>query len=99
MRIQWGTSLYEVHQEETRFLETTKLTESNRLIAPMPGRVISVMVHQGEVVAAGQPLLILEAMKMEHTIQAPYAGIVDHLPFASGDFCEEGIELVRLRQE
>jgi 3-methylcrotonyl-CoA carboxylase alpha subunit len=68
-----------------------------RLTSPMPGRVTSVLVTLHEAVEANQPLLILEAMKMEHTIRAPHNGIVDYLPFGSGDVVEEGIELVRLR--
>lgn len=67
------------------------------LTSPMPGRVVSVMVTINESVEMGQPLVILEAMKMEHTIRAPHNGIVDFLPFSSGDFCEEGVELIRLR--
>jgi 3-methylcrotonyl-CoA carboxylase alpha subunit len=50
-----------------------------------------------EPVVAGQALMIIEAMKMEHTIRAPHEGIVDDLPFLAGDFCEEGVELVLLR--
>jgi 3-methylcrotonyl-CoA carboxylase alpha subunit len=71
-------------------------TGPSHLMAPMPGRVVSVLVKKNEAVEAGQPLLILEAMKMEHTICAPYAGLVEALPFARGDFCDEGVELVCL---
>lgn len=74
-----------------------KISGPAHLMSPMPGRVISVLVAMGEAVVVGQPLLILEAMKMEHTIRAPHAGVVDYLPFASGDFCEEGVELARLK--
>lgn len=67
------------------------------LTSPMPGRIVSVMVALNEMVEAGQPLVVLEAMKMEHTIRAPHNGIVDLLPFSSGDFCDEGVELIRLK--
>lgn len=71
-------------------------TQSN-LSAPMPGRVISVMAAAGQEVDMGAPLLILEAMKMEHTIRAPYKGIVEQVFFNSGDFVEEGMELAKVR--
>lgn len=66
------------------------------LNAPMPGRVITVMVTDGQDVEAGAPLLVLEAMKMEHTIRAPFKGRVERVLFATGDFVEEGVELARM---
>lgn len=55
------------------------------LRAPMPGRVLAVLVQSGQVVDEGQPLLKLEAMKMEHTIRAAAAGVVEAVYFAAGD--------------
>jgi acetyl-CoA/propionyl-CoA carboxylase, biotin carboxylase, biotin carboxyl carrier protein len=52
--------------------------------SPMPGTVLSVRVNAGEVVTAGQPLAVIEAMKMEHTVTAPLAGIVAELPVKAG---------------
>lgn len=66
------------------------------LNAPMPGRVIRVMVQAGEEVDRGCPLLIIEAMKMEHTIRAPYKGTVESIHCDSGDFVEEGVALARM---
>ena len=66
------------------------------LSAPMPGRIISVLANQGETVDAGTPLLILEAMKMEHTIRAPHNGVIEEIMFKTGDFVSEGEELVKL---
>ncbi len=66
------------------------------LSAPMPGRIISVLANQGETVDAGTPLIILEAMKMEHTIRAPHDGIIEEIMFKTGDFVSEGEELVKL---
>ncbi len=93
-----GDKLYRLKQVTGNSTGPSKVDSAAHLMAPMPGRVVSVLVTLGETVEAGQPLMILEAMKMEHTIRAPHAGIVDGLPFASGDFCEEGVELVRLRR-
>ncbi|MDE2362037.1 MAG: acetyl/propionyl/methylcrotonyl-CoA carboxylase subunit alpha [Hyphomicrobiales bacterium] len=64
------------------------------LLAPMPGKVIALLVEPGASVERGQPLLILEAMKMEHTITAPSAGLVKAHRFAVGDQVGDGAELV-----
>ena len=66
------------------------------LTAPMSGLVVAVMVKPGETVAKGAPLMILEAMKMEHTIAAPGAGTVKAVNFAAGDRVKEGADLVDL---
>ncbi|MFM2045489.1 MAG: methylcrotonoyl-CoA carboxylase subunit alpha [Pseudomonadota bacterium] len=67
---------------------------AGRLTAPMPGKVIAVHVADGAVVEKGQPLLVLEAMKMEHTIKAPAAGTVTKVRFQVGDQVPDGAELV-----
>jgi 3-methylcrotonyl-CoA carboxylase alpha subunit len=69
---------------------------SGSLAAPMPGRIVQVMSRPGEAVKKGQPLLILEAMKMEHTITAPTDGVVREIHFAAGEQVVEGAELVTL---
>ncbi|MDH4093548.1 MAG: acetyl/propionyl/methylcrotonyl-CoA carboxylase subunit alpha [Betaproteobacteria bacterium] len=66
------------------------------LAAPMPGKVIAVMVKRGDKVQKGAPLLILEAMKMEHTIFAPGDGEVKEIHYAAGEQVAEGAELLRL---
>jgi 3-methylcrotonyl-CoA carboxylase alpha subunit len=67
-----------------------------RLTSPMPGRVIRLLVEAGSKVRRGEPLLIIEAMKMEHTIAAPADGIVTAVGCAVGDLVEEGAELITL---
>jgi 3-methylcrotonyl-CoA carboxylase alpha subunit len=66
------------------------------LAAPMPGKVIAVLVKRGDRVHKGAPLLILEAMKMEHTIFAPGDGEVKEIHYAAGEQVAEGAELLRL---
>ena len=66
------------------------------LTAPMPGRVVSVLVEPGQSVRAGQAVLVLEAMKMEHTLIAPADGTVEEVRFAPGDLVDEATELVVL---
>ena len=70
--------------------------EGGRLSAPMPGKLVSFAVKVGDSVAAGQPLAVMEAMKMEHSIAAPYAGRVEELLYAAGDQVGDGAELLRL---
>jgi len=69
---------------------------SGSLAAPMPGRVIKLFVETGAKVKKGQPLLILEAMKMEHTITAPADGTVKEIHYAAGEQVLEGAELIRV---
>ena len=71
--------------------------EGGRLTAPMPGKVVSFAVKAGDKVKAGQPLAVMEAMKMEHTIAAPHDGTVAELLYAPGDQVTEGAELLKLQ--
>jgi len=70
--------------------------EGGRLTAPMPGKVIALLAKAGEAVKKGQALAVMEAMKMEHTINAPCDGTVAELLYAVGDQVLEGEELLRL---
>ncbi|MFG1906958.1 biotin carboxylase N-terminal domain-containing protein [Kribbella sp. NPDC048928] len=76
-----------------RFTDPAQLVAAGSLVAPMPGTVIRVGVAVGDVVKQGQPLLWLEAMKMEHTIAAPADGVVDELKVAAGEQVEVGAVL------
>ena len=70
--------------------------EGGRLTAPMPGKVVSFAVKAGDIVTKGQPLAVMDAMKMEHTIAAPMDGVVAELLYAPGDQVVEGAELLKL---
>ena len=70
--------------------------EAGRLSAPMPGKVVSFAVKVGDLVQKGQPLAVMEAMKMEHTIAAPADGVVQELLYVPGEQVAEGAELLRL---
>ncbi len=66
------------------------------LVAPMPGKVVAVMVRPGAEVKKGAPLLVLEAMKMEHTVISPRDGRVAEVRFEAGAMVSEGAQLVVL---
>ncbi|MCT8001702.1 acetyl/propionyl/methylcrotonyl-CoA carboxylase subunit alpha [Sphingomonas sanguinis] len=69
------------------------------ILSPMPGRIIAVAVTEGQTVSVGQPLVTLEAMKMEHVLTAPFDGIVTDLKAQTGGQVAEGIALVRIVAE
>ena len=71
-------------------------SEGGRLTAPMPGKILSFLVKAGDNVTKGQPLAVMEAMKMEHTIAAPSDGVVEELMYAPGDQVTEGSELLKI---
>ncbi|MBI3528900.1 MAG: acetyl/propionyl/methylcrotonyl-CoA carboxylase subunit alpha [Betaproteobacteria bacterium] len=72
---------------------------SGRLVSPLPGSVIQVLVDSGEIVAKGQALMIIEAMKMEHTISAPKRGTVGQIYFSKGEQVAEGAQLLEFEPE
>jgi len=69
------------------------------ILSPMPGRIIAVAVTEGQAVNAGQPLVTLEAMKMEHVLTAPFDGVVTDLKAETGGQVAEGVALVRIVAE
>jgi len=72
--------------------------EGGRLTAPMPGKIVALLVGAGDAVEKGSALLIMEAMKMEHTIAAPHNGVVEELLYAVGDQVAEGAQLLSFKQ-
>ena len=68
--------------------------EGGRLTAPMPGKVVAVLATKGQSVKKGDALVIMEAMKMEHTIAAPSDGVVEELLYQVGDQVSDGAPLI-----
>ncbi len=64
----------------------------------MPGRIVQLLVAMGDRVRRGQPMIVVEAMKMEHTIAAPRDGAVVAVHYRPGDLVEEGAELIALAE-
>ena len=73
---------------------STRRSTAQRLVAPMPGKLHSVHVGVGDLVRAGQVLMVLEAMKMEHAISAPREGVVERVCYAEDAQVAEGAELL-----
>src|SRR6201999_3893838 len=81
---------------QPRFPEPGSAVEKGSLVAPMPGNVIRLGAAVGDTVTAGQPLIWLEAMKMEHTITAPTGGVLAELNVDTGQQVEVGAVLARV---
>ncbi len=96
------TLLHEGHYEELTYLDPLAYENAGdetdgKLTAPMPGKVVAVRVQLGDSVKKGQPLVIVEAMKMEHTIISPADGIVEKIHAGVGDQVHEKYELISLK--
>ncbi len=91
-----GNTHQELLIDDPRTQEFTASAASGGLTTPLPGVVSAVTVQQGQAVTAGEVLMVIEAMKMEHSITAPYDGVVQTIHFARGDRVPEGSELLEL---
>jgi biotin carboxyl carrier protein len=85
--------------EVPRFGDPERMTPAGSLLAPMPGLVLRVFAEVGAAVVAGQPLLVLEAMKMEQTVSAPADGVVAELHAKAGDQVSTGQVLAVVEAE
>jgi propionyl-CoA carboxylase alpha chain len=85
--------------EVDRFPPPRPPAEPGSLLAPMPGTVIRVAVSPGERIAAGAPVVVIEAMKMEHTVRAPHPGEVTEVSVHAGQTVDAGTRLARVEQE
>jgi len=82
--------------EVPRFTEPGAFVAAGSLLAPMPGTVVRIAVAPGDPVAAHDPIVVLEAMKMEHAVRAPVAGVVATVNVQVGHAVDTGTELARL---
>jgi len=82
-----------------RFRDAGPPVPAGSLLAPMPGTVVRIAVKRGDVVQHGQPLLWLEAMKMEHVIAAPHPGVVAELRVDAGQQVDVGTLLAVIAEE
>ncbi|MDA1100488.1 MAG: acetyl/propionyl/methylcrotonyl-CoA carboxylase subunit alpha [Proteobacteria bacterium] len=89
-----GGRAHRIARIDPMALRDYDLEEGGKVTAPLPGKIVQVHVEAGAVVKKGDPLLILEAMKMEHTIAAPRDAVIAAIPFAPGEQVDEGTELI-----
>ena len=87
-------STYSLLRDDPLHLVEAGGAQGGGLTAPMPGKVVALLAQPGQKVEKGAPLLILEAMKMEHTITAPAAGTVKTFCYAAGEQVSDGAALV-----
>lgn len=73
-----------------------KAVAHGQMISPMPGKILKILVKEGEDVELGASILIMEAMKMEHTIKANKKGKIEKILFKEGDQVSGGVELVKI---
>lgn len=79
-----------------RSRKKTKVVDHGQMKSPMPGKILKILVLVGDDVTPGTPLLVMEAMKMEHTIKASKAGKIEAIHFKEGDQVAGGVELIKL---
>ena len=91
--------LLRMYRQMVRIREFEQRANDLYLRALMPGRVVALLVEPGAKVGKGQPLLILEAMKMEHTMSAPANGVCEGFSVAVGDQVTENAELVQFKPD
>jgi 3-methylcrotonyl-CoA carboxylase alpha subunit len=89
----WPFSASRYHQ---RAGEGAHASGSGAIVSPMPGRVVSVEISVGDRVIKGAKLVVVEAMKMEHSLVAPFDGVVKELRANVGDQISEGALLIRI---
>jgi len=74
----------------------SKVADPAQMKSPMPGKILKILVDVGDNVIQGTPILVMEAMKMEHTIKASKAGKIEAIHFKEGDQVAGGVELIKL---
>jgi biotin carboxyl carrier protein len=79
--------------------EAEAIAGGNAIKAPMPGKIIAIPVRDGDTVSRGQTVLVMEAMKMEHSLAAPRDGVIAALLAAVGDQVGDGAVLAHLVDE
>jgi len=97
--VRLGVLDFVLEREESGRSRAARAGHDGGMVAPMPGVITKVMVVVGEEVAKGQPLVALEAMKMEHLIRAPRAGRVKKVAASPGQMVQAGAVLVELEPE
>jgi biotin carboxyl carrier protein len=91
-----GPAPFEFKPAEASSRRRARGLAAAEIVAPMPGKVLKVMVRDGDLVEAGQALVVIEAMKMETTLAAESAALVKQVRVAEGDAVDHGAVLIEL---
>lgn len=91
-----GPASFEFKPAEAAARRRVRGLAAAEITAPMPGKVLKVMVRDGDIVEAGQPLVVIEAMKMETTLAAETAAMVKHVRVEEGQSVDHGAVLIEL---
>jgi biotin carboxyl carrier protein len=99
--VEWQSRTFRLERTPAPRIEETAADRgigggAGRLSAPMPGRVVRVAVEAGQHVVQNQPLVVLEAMKMEHVVEAPHAGVVTDVCVQVGEQVTSGARLLTI---
>ena len=99
--VEWQQASYRLERARPLSVEETARDRGagggrGSLVAPMPGRVVKISVEQGQHVTQNQPLVVLEAMKMEHVVEAPHAGVVTEVCIEPGEQVASGARLLSI---
>ena len=91
-----GPASFEFKPAESSARRRVRGLAAAEMLAPMPGKVLKVLVRDGDLVEAGQPLVVIEAMKMETTLAAETAALVKHVLVEEGQTVDHGAVLIEL---
>jgi biotin carboxyl carrier protein len=91
-----GPASFEFKPVEASTRRRARGLAAHEILAPMPGRVLKLLVRDGDLVEAAQPLVVIEAMKMETTLAAESAAIVKHVRVEEGQTVDHGAVLIEL---
>lgn len=97
--VSWKNRWYALTEVNPFEPDLSTIGGASNIIAPMPGKLLKVLVANGDAVTESQPLAIIEAMKMEHTLSAPFDGEVDQVFYAEEDFVEADATLITFKEQ
>jgi len=86
----------QTNMQNSALTSSIKTEQETKITAPMNGVIVSVLCQPDQIVEAGDPLIVMEAMKMECNINAPTAGTITTVFYQDGDMVEDGAELIQL---
>jgi acetyl/propionyl-CoA carboxylase alpha subunit len=91
-----GPNQFELQPAEGRSTRTARGLVASEVTAPMPGKILRVLVNEGDQVEAAQPLLVMEAMKMESTLRAEGPAVINRVRVGAGAMVDHGDVLIEL---